>query len=132
MLRPRPTPGVPGRPGTGTCWKGRKSVVSASAGMPMPVSRTSKLTRAPSPRRTPKATSPWSVNFRALDNRLSSTCRRREASPWTHWGSEGSASQRNAQPGVRGRWTETAGHGAQKFGQVEGPGMQFHAPRLDA
>ena len=73
-------------------------ICSRSSGpIPRPVSRTEK-TSCPSERRARSVTTPSSVNFKALESRLSAICRIRKASPATSRSVPGASSSRSSSP----------------------------------
>ena len=93
--RPRPKPSTPRAERRRT--NSAKIRSRSSGAMPRPVSRTEKVS-CPSATSTRSVTEPRSVNFSALDTRLSAICRMRKASPTTSRSAPAAASSRRSSP----------------------------------
>src|SRR5215469_11103592 len=104
IARPRPVPPYLRLVEASACWKASKISFCFSAGMPMPVSETSKTTTdavwlrigwfgdQPSfTTATERLTCPWEVNLNALDSRFFKTCWRRLESVYMVLESDGSS-----------------------------------------
>ena len=103
MASPRPVPPKRRVVEESTCSKAWKSAAWRSAGIPMPVSITSKRSRAapgsvPGTGRTSRRTSPRSVNFTALPTRLNSICVTRVGSPHTSRGTPSAMESTSSRP----------------------------------